>query len=129
MNYPQPLKIDELVAFAHVTARSKGFYPEGEKVSIPERLALIHSEVSEALEIARAGADLTHGWYSDNGKPEGFLVELADVVIRVFDLVGYVSGVELDEQGDAHLKTSFMEIIRDKMLFNLTRPPKHGKQF
>lgn len=46
--------------------------------------ALIHSEISEAL----VELDATRfGVRVDDGKPEGFVVELADIVIRVCDTV------------------------------------------
>lgn len=73
---------------------------------IPEKLALIHSEISECLECYRRGEMKTY--YAANngspsispipppacGKPEGFPVELADVVIRCADLAGAL-GVSL----------------------------------
>lgn len=53
--------------------------------NIPEMLALLHSEISEALE----------GWrkdLKDDHLPHHmmFTVELADVLVRLFDLAGYV---------------------------------------
>lgn len=69
-------------------------------VNIPEKLALIHSELSEALEDFRSGK--MYIWYTMNPstfKPEGFPIEIADVVIRVLDLMGWF-GIEIDE-GDA----------------------------
>lgn len=51
-----------------------------------EVLALIHSELSEALEEYRAGRDMV--WYH-NDKPEGIAVELIDAVIRILDLMGH----------------------------------------
>lgn len=52
---------------------------------LPEKLALIHSEISEALEDYRV--DKMHTVHNTAGKPEGFYSELADVVIRIFDFV------------------------------------------
>jgi NTP pyrophosphatase (non-canonical NTP hydrolase) len=68
------------------------------------KLALISSEVSEAIEDLRAN-DMTH-----------FGEELADIAIRLFDL-----SVQLDVDLD-------MEIKR-KMEINKGRPYKHGKCF
>jgi NTP pyrophosphatase (non-canonical NTP hydrolase) len=49
----------------------------GEKIyKVPAILALIHSEVSEALEDYR------------KGDKEHFIEEMADIIIRVLDLVG-----------------------------------------
>lgn len=58
------------------------------------------------------------GWEYDEGnfvhlKPEGVPTELADVVIRVFDLAGWL-GIDL------------ASAIREKMRFNKTRPYRHG---
>ena len=81
------------------------------EVLIPEKLALIHSEVSEALECYRehqmgvsVGAD---------GKPVGFPTEIADVVIRCYDLAAAL-GIDLDWSIDR------------KHTFNRTRPVRHG---
>ena len=49
-------------------------------------------------------------------KPEGVAVELADAVIRIADLCGYL-GIDLDA------------VIEEKMAYNAGRPYKHGKRF
>ena len=53
---------------------------------VPEKLTLVHSEISEALEDLRVGKMETT--LNEKGKPEGFYSELADVVIRIYDLLG-----------------------------------------
>lgn len=68
---------------------------------IPAHLALIHSEVSEALEDFRNDARMH------------FLEELADVQIRLLDLAG-------------GLTTNFESIVNQKMAENLGRSWKHG---
>lgn len=85
---------------------------EGE-INIPEKLALIHSEVSEALEEYRNGIELSSVYYTDSGKPEGFGVELADAVIRIMDLCG-------------HLGIDLAGLVEEKHEYNLTRSYRHG---
>ena len=103
------MTITELVHAAHKLSLEKGWYDEG-VVNIPEKLALIHSEVSEALECYRNGEMTTR--FKD-GKPEGFPIELADIVIRIADLCGYL-GINLDEA------------VRYKGDYNSNRPYRHG---
>ena len=74
------------------------------KAIVAEKLCLIHSEVSEAMEASRKNLmddKLTHR--------KGVEVELADAVIRILDLCG---ALELDLDG----------AITEKLIFNLTRP-------
>lgn len=71
--------------------------------NIGELLCLVHSEVSEAMEGARKGL-------MDDKLPHRSMleVELADVVIRVFDIAG---GLDLDLGG----------AIAEKLAFNAQR--------
>src|SRR5262245_56509031 len=81
----------------HTNATKKGWWDEEKlRAAFPEtisaKLALVHSEISEALEELRKCETQENlaSWvcYFENGstKPEGFGVELADVMIRCMDL-------------------------------------------
>lgn len=106
------MNINDLVQESHDRAKRKGFYDP--PPSIEQRLCLIHSEVSEALEAFRDGQLETS--LQENGKPTGFASEIADVVIRCCDLAG-------------HLKIDLEHEIRIKSDFNEKRPAKHGRNF
>jgi NTP pyrophosphatase (non-canonical NTP hydrolase) len=71
---------------AHLNAKAHGFYDE--PPSIPERLCLVHSEISEALECYRDGEMELH--FDEKGKPLGFPSELADIIIRLIDFAEYL---------------------------------------
>jgi NTP pyrophosphatase (non-canonical NTP hydrolase) len=94
----------------HKTAFDKGWWDEDRNDG--EIIALIHSELSEALEALR------HGNPPDDKIPEfsGLEAELADAVIRIMD---YAGGKGLDVAG---------ALVR-KIEFNETRERKHGKEF
>lgn len=106
------MKLQEMQRLAHENSRAKGFWPEKnvDHNAIAVRLALIHSEVSEALEAVRK-SDMASR--EVNGKPEGFPSELADVVIRTVDL-SEALGIDLEAE------------ILKKMAYNSTRPHLHG---
>lgn len=104
-------RICNLVYAAHQNAVEKGWYEDGPP-SFGEHIALMHSELSEALEDWRNGRRPQRIYYKDN-KPSGIPIELADVVIRIFDACGYF-GIDLEEA------------IRIKMAYNATRLRRHG---
>lgn len=114
--------LQDLADRAHSTAVSKGWWDaqcepgglnrQAVAATVPEKLCLIHSEASEALEDYRVGKMQTVPRESD-GKPEGFPTELADIVIRCFDLAGAL-GINLEAE------------IVAKMAFNETRSYRHG---
>jgi hypothetical protein len=85
------MTIKELMIESHRIALAKGWWeklPSGELKprSMAEILCLYHSEVSEALEAYR---DPNHQpaeiWFGEEGKPEGFGIEIADLLIRLAD--------------------------------------------
>jgi hypothetical protein len=85
----------------YMLARKKGWWPELEgmtnnpsaeefqrfvdKINIPERIAKIHSELSEAYEAARDPV-----WLQDKHCPAftNFSIELADSMLAIFNLAG-----------------------------------------
>ena len=85
--------------------------PQGVDVNaVGMKLALVHSEVSEALEAVRDGKYVA---YEKDGKPEGMVVELADTVIRIFHLCDLL-GLDLEDA------------VERKMAANQKRPYRHG---
>jgi len=115
---PFPMTITEMSEAAYNNSKAKGFWDEHptgplHPETIASKLALIHSEVSEALEDARDGNMTSR--CDEKGKPIGFGSELADIVIRVGDLAKRL-GIDLGEE------------VTNKMVFNATRPHKHGRK-
>lgn len=138
------MTITDLVKNAHQNAVEHGFWDDPPEFGTS--IALIHSELSEALEEVRAGRPAVYHPCNAGGvcceddgsaecgsrvwnpntpeifckakskKPEGYAIELADAVIRIADLCGYL---EIDLEA----------AIREKMEYNASRPFKHGKKF
>jgi NTP pyrophosphatase (non-canonical NTP hydrolase) len=105
------MTIDQLVKEVHENAKEKGWWDE--ERSFGDIVALIHSEVSEALEEYRNGRFPDEIYYDEKGKPCGIPSELADIVIRVMDYCGW-AGIDLEAA------------IREKHEYNKTRPHRHG---
>jgi NTP pyrophosphatase (non-canonical NTP hydrolase) len=102
--------INDAAATVHANARAKGFW-DGER-NDAEAIALMHSELSEALEALRHGNPPSEHIPAFSAVEE----EMADVVIRVMDFCAG-RGLRLGEA------------IIAKHEFNFTRPHKHGKAF
>jgi NTP pyrophosphatase (non-canonical NTP hydrolase) len=105
-------EIRELSKKIHANAVEHGFWESPEVSNFGLKIALIHSEVSEALEAHREGNSPSPTLPQFSWTEE----ELADAMIRILDLAEN-KGFDL---GNA---------ILSKHNFNCTRPHKHGKQY
>lgn len=125
------MTITELVKESYDITEEKGFHQE--PINIGEKLMLIVSELSEALEahrsrrlIAKEHQRLLEFYIDDittvgNKEFEIFIKdsfedELADVIIRIGDLCGL-----LDIDLESHVKA--------KLKYNQSRPHKHDKRY
>jgi NTP pyrophosphatase (non-canonical NTP hydrolase) len=121
------LTIREMQEEAFENSKAHGFHEP--LPSFGDLIALIHSELSEALEEYRMGRPNLYFEVSQGGinylsqepvvgavnasKPEGIGPELADAVIRLGDMAG-ILGIDLEE------------MVKIKMAYNKTRPYRHG---
>lgn len=112
--------INQIARDVHATALEKGFWepPHPFIAELCTKLALIHTEVSEALGVLRDYYEGEINPYTMMTEEQGhdFIEELMDVVIRVFDVAGYLS------------QTAGSTMLA-KMTKNRARPVKHGKRF
>lgn len=93
------MRIADAMYEVHKCAVEHGWWQD--QRYLPELLCLVHSEVSECLEA-----------YRQNNKA-GIEEELADIIIRVFDIAA-AEGIDLEKA------------IKEKHEFNQKRPYRHG---
>lgn len=104
-----PMTINELVDTSFRIADEHGWH-ESER-PIPEMLMLLTTELAEAMEDYRTqNMEL---YFDDNGKPCGFVSEIADVFIRLGDLCGML-GIDIEKA------------IEIKHMYNRKRSYRHG---
>jgi NTP pyrophosphatase (non-canonical NTP hydrolase) len=104
--------LDALSALLHEIAKEKGFW-DGEYSydKVGNKLALVHSEVTEVLEAIRK-----------NKGSEAVVEEMADVIIRLLDIYAAMR----NEETVLH---SLDEILEKKININKERPKLHGNAF
>lgn len=94
-----------LATRCHHISAEHGFWDQGQGHPAI-KIALMHSELSEALEVLRA----------PEGTDEQLVEELADCVIRILDFCGH---------DDLNLGAAILR----KMAKNENRPHRHNKRF
>jgi NTP pyrophosphatase (non-canonical NTP hydrolase) len=104
--------LDALSAILHEAAKEKGFW-DGEYTNdkVGNKLALVHSEVTEILEAIRK----SHG-------SEKIVEEMADVIIRLLDIYAAMRNEE-------EILHSLDEVLEAKINKNKERPRLHGNLF
>ena len=104
--------LDALAALLHETAKEKGFWePPYSYDKIGNKLALVHSEVTEVLEAIRKSKG-----------SEQVVEEMADVIIRLLDVYAAMRNEE-------QILHSLDEILEAKINKNKERPRLHGNLF
>jgi len=107
--------LNDLAQAVYNNAEAHGFHETNPDWG--NRLLLIVSEIKEAQDELRNGRFPGERYYSQDGKPEGVPSELADVIIRTLDL--------MVEMGIDNIE----DVVSEKIIYNQSRPYKHGKEF
>ena len=104
--------LDALAAVLHETAKEKGFWDgEYSHDKVGNKLALVHSEVTEVLEAIRKSKG-----------SENIVEEMADVIIRLLDVYAAMRNEE-------QILHSLDEVLEAKINKNKERPRLHGNLF
>jgi len=110
-------KLNEVAQYINLVAVDKGFWSKDRTVNDAEKIALMHSELSEVLEVIRTV--MPKGEILKSEKvPEINAIdeELADTIIRILDYCN-ARGINIGKA--VYLKAGYNE----------TRTYKHGKKF
>jgi NTP pyrophosphatase (non-canonical NTP hydrolase) len=105
-----PISISDIAERCYANSKAHGFWENGND-TMPLKLMLIVTELAEAMEAYRT--DDSYEERLVEGKPEGLVTELADAIIRIFDLA---EGFGLDIE----------QAIHNKMAYNEGRSYMHG---
>lgn len=104
--------LDVLSALLHETAIEKGFWDKPKNFDVfGNKLALIHSEVTEVLEAMRK-----------NKGSEEIVEEMVDILIRTLDLYASM-------RNGGFVEHSLDEVLFKKMEINKDRTKLHGNLF